>query len=204
MGRILFYLGATITGIVKKGREYKFDMPRIYSLSFLNFEPDLEAESSDIVHHIGLANLKHPKKRQSNIHLALVVLPRFKKTLEQCKTTFDMWLYLFNNLHKLDEIPASFKRSKFRGVFDIAEISNFNEDELREYEAIMKYADVYNATIAYAERQAEERGFGKGEKYGFGKGVMQTVKNMLADGATEFTELGPGNVLSGMVAKIRS
>ncbi|MCL2101222.1 MAG: Rpn family recombination-promoting nuclease/putative transposase [Fibromonadales bacterium] len=136
MGRMLFYLSLEITGIVKKGRDYNFDLPRIFSLSFLNFEPDLAAGSSDIVHHIGLANLKHPERRQSNIHLALVVLPKFKKTLEQCKTTLDLWLYLFKNMHKLDEIPAKFRKNEFRGVFDIAKISNFNERELRKYEGL--------------------------------------------------------------------
>ena len=65
--------------------------------------------------------------------------------------------------------------SKFRGVFDIAKISNFNERELREYEADMKYLDDYNAAIAYAEREA----FGKGDKSGFGRGVTQERKNFL-------------------------
>ena len=51
------------------------------------------------------------------------------------------------------------------------EISNFTEDELREYEAVMKYADVYNATIAYAKREAD--------KSGFGRGVTQERKNVL-------------------------
>ena len=30
----------------------------------------------------------------------------------------------------------------------------------------------------------------------------QTMINMLADGATSFTELGPGNVLQGLVKKV--
>ena len=32
----------------------------------------------------------------------------------------------------------------------------------------------------------------------------QTVENMIADGATDFTECGPGNVLQGLIKKIDS
>jgi [acyl-carrier-protein] S-malonyltransferase len=30
----------------------------------------------------------------------------------------------------------------------------------------------------------------------------QSVRQMIADGATEFVELGPGNVLQGLISKI--
>ena len=197
MGRILFYLSLTIAGIVKKGKDYKFDLPRIYSLSFLNFEPDLLVGNKDIVNHIGLTNLKYPERRHSDMHIALVVLPRFKKTLAQCKTTFDVWLYLFKNLHKLNEIPAKLRRGEFRGVFEIAEISNFNEDELREYEAEMKYLDDYNAAIAYAERQA----FGRGMKQNVKQTLLKTARNLKSMGISvakiaKATELTKAEVLA--------
>jgi len=159
LGRLLFYISQTITNLVKKGKKYNFDYPRIYSLSFLNYEPEPKGLKEDIVEHVGLFKIKkHPVKRYSHIHIALVILPRFKKTLEQCKTTSDLWLYLFKNLHKLNKIPSKFNNKLFRPVFEIAEISNFNESELLSYEANMKYLSDYDNTIAYAKKEAKKEG----------------------------------------------
>jgi len=186
IGKLLVYISQTITGLAKKGKAYKFDLPIVYSLSFLNYELEPEDKHGDITQHIGLSNLKHAKKRYPHIHIALVMLTRFKKTLEQCKTTRDLWLYLFRNLHKLDKIPPEFNNKLFRPVFEIAEICNFNEVELRDYEANMKYLDDYNATIEYAKKEAKREGMEKGvvigKKEGFIDGILQTAKNMLNEG----------------------
>jgi hypothetical protein len=63
------------------------------------------------------------------------ILKRFKKKLCRCRTTFDLWLYLFNNLHKLKNIPGKFNNDLFRPLFEVAEIAKFTEEELRIYEA---------------------------------------------------------------------
>jgi hypothetical protein len=70
-------------------------------------EPDseFEIESRNVVRHIGLSDLDNPKRRYNHIHLALVILARFNKTSEHCKTIMDKWLYLFRNLHKLKKLP---------------------------------------------------------------------------------------------------
>jgi len=186
IGRLLFYIGETITSLVKKGKNYKFDYPRIYSLSFLNYEPNPKDKCGDIVEHIALSKIKQPQKMYPHIHIALVMLTRFKKTLGQCKAIRDLWLYLFKNLHKLDKIPPKFNNKFFKHVFEVAEISNFTDRELRSYEANMKYISDYNNTIEYAKKEGvaigEARGVARGEKQGFLKGILQTAKNMLAEG----------------------
>ena len=52
----------------------------------------------------------------------------------------------------------------------MAEISNFNDRELRDYEANMKYSSDYENTIEYAKKE------------GVLKGILKTAKNMLKDG----------------------
>jgi len=170
LGRLLFYISQTITILVKKGKNYKFDYPKVYSLSFLNYEPIPKDKYGDVVRHIELSDVKRPRKRYNHMHIALALLTRFKKTLDQCKTTSDLWLYLFKNLHKLDKIPPKFNNKLFKPVFEIAEICNFNEVELRDYEANMKYLSDYNNTIEYAREE------------GVLKGILQTAKNMLNEG----------------------
>ena len=107
-------------------------------------------------------------RRYPNIHVALVILPRFKKSLEQCETICGRWLYLFKNLHRLDRIPPKFNSKLFRPVFEVAEICNFTDVELRDYEANMKYLNDYNNTIEYAKKEAlaigETRGMRKGRQ----------------------------------------
>ena len=180
IGRLLFYISQTISGLAKKGKKYNFNYPRVFSLSFLNFEPEPEEKSRKVVEHIGLVNLERSKKQYPHIHIALVMLTRFKKKLEECKTTCDLWLYLFKNLHKMKKIPPKFRSKRWRSVFDVAEISNFNEIELRDYEANMKYCNDYENTIEYAGKEGEARGEARGIVIGESRGEARGMDKIFA------------------------
>jgi hypothetical protein len=66
----------------------------------------------------------------------------------------------------------------FKRILDIARISNFNVEELMDYESDMKhYSDHMNA-LAYAKK----KGDAMGEARGVTIGLKRAARNMLGDG----------------------
>ncbi|MCL1966867.1 MAG: Rpn family recombination-promoting nuclease/putative transposase, partial [Fibromonadales bacterium] len=61
------------------------------------------------------------------------MLPKFTKTIDQCKSLQDWWLYLFNHIHELDDIPPELLRlseKAFQDLFETAKIAKFTKSEL--------------------------------------------------------------------------
>jgi predicted transposase/invertase (TIGR01784 family) len=102
--------------------------------------------------------------------MTFVILPRFKKKEHECKTIMDKLLFSLKNGHKLNKVPKDFKERELKDIFNIAEISNFNSDELYRYEAIMRNEYDQRACLAYAKEE------------GVVIGVEKTARNMLAKG----------------------
>ncbi|MCL1957449.1 MAG: Rpn family recombination-promoting nuclease/putative transposase, partial [Fibromonadales bacterium] len=140
--------------------------PKLYSISFMEFDLDFGKGCTEIVQHLSIRNDKHPEVSYDMLQMTFVILPRFNKTESECKTVMDKILFAFKNGHKLKKAPKSFKERELKDIFNIAEISNFTESELYRYEAVMMNKYDQRACIAYAEK----------------KGVMKTAKNMLAKG----------------------
>jgi predicted transposase/invertase (TIGR01784 family) len=176
--RSLFYLCIAVANLAKKGRmeskgkkiPYDYDIPVVYTLSFINFDTDFGKNCDEVVQYISLSNELHPEIRYDIMRLIYVRLPKFAKAEEQCKNNLDRLLFIFKNAHNLDKIPKNFKKMAFKRLFEIARISNFTEEELMDYESDMKrFSDHMNA-LAYAEEKGETRG------------LKKVARNMLAKG----------------------
>jgi predicted transposase/invertase (TIGR01784 family) len=110
--------------------------------------------------------------------MTFVILPRFKKKESECKTIMDKLIFSLKNGHKLKRVPKDFKERELKDIFSIAEISNFNSDELRRYETTMMNKYDQRACLAYAEKIGLE----KGETRGLERGKSEIARNMLGEG----------------------
>jgi len=119
------------------------------------------------VQYISLANDKHPDIRYKYINISLAMLPKFTKTINQCKSLQDWWLYLFNHIHELDDIPPELLKlseKAFQDLFETAKIAKFTKSELLNYEEKMKQWNDSKAIMDYAVATGFEKGIEKGRE----------------------------------------
>ena len=97
---------------------------------------------------------------------------------EECKTLQDRLIFSLCHTHEMDSKPEQFAESLFDRLFEIARISNFNAEELAEYEANRMNMLDYNASMKFARKE----GFARGEARGEAKGILRTARKMKAEG----------------------
>jgi predicted transposase/invertase (TIGR01784 family) len=205
--RSLFYLCMAVANLAKKGKmesrgkkiPYDYNIPVVYTLSFLDFDADFGKGCDEVIQYLSLSNELHPEVRYENLmRLIYVRLTKFDKTEEECKSNLDKMLFIFKNAHTLGKVPKSFNKMVFKRLFEIARISNFTNEELMDYESDMKrFSDHANA-LAWAE----EKGLAKGEARGEAR-VMKIAKNMLAKGYSVAEVIGITNLPRKEIAALR-
>ena len=113
---------------------------------------------------------------------------RFRET--ELVTMYDKWMYVLKNLSALMQRPSALQERVFTRLFEQAEISKFNPQELKSYEdSVNAYRDIVNAIKTaekkkYAEGEADgmAKGLAKGLAKGRINGLTEVAKNMLAKG----------------------
>jgi predicted transposase/invertase (TIGR01784 family) len=188
-----------ISSLATKGKKFDFNIPKLYSISFLEFELDFGKGCTEVIQHLSMRNDKHPEVSYGMLQMTFVILPRFKKTESECETVMDKFLFALKNGHKLKGVPKSFRDRELRDIFRIAEISNFTESEIKQYEAVMMNRYDYKATIAYAKEEGEA----KGEARGVGIGLKRAARNMLAKGYSVADVIGITNLPREQVMALR-
>jgi predicted transposase/invertase (TIGR01784 family) len=183
--RVIYYLSMAITDSGRKGDDWDFNFPNVYSLNFLNYDLYFGKNNENVIQYLCLCNEEHPEVRYDYMNLVFVRLAKFNKSIEECECFRDKLLFFLCNAHKLEDRPKQLEGKLFDRLFEIARISNFSAEELAEYEANRMNMLDYNASMKFARKEGmafgEARGMKKGVAIGeaIGEARLNRVKELI-------------------------
>ena len=158
--RTIYYSTFPIREQAEKGK-WDYNLKAVYCVGILDFTFDdyeTEPEKGEVVHTIKLKN-QNGKIFYEKLTYIYLEMPNFKKLENELSTRLDKWLYFIKNLEDFQDIPTIFTDAIFNQAFEKAELVNYNQVELNNYENSLKvYRDLNNVIdTAYEEGKLEEK-----------------------------------------------
>lgn len=174
--RALFYTTFPIKEQSEQGN-WDFQLNPIYYIALLDFFYDADEEKAKVKREVQLKD-QDCEVFFDKMQYIFLQMPAFNKTEEQLTTRYDKWLYFLKNLEDFNEIPTILNEPIFEKAFGIAEIANFNSQQLEAYQkSLLSYRDLVNVMAT-----KYEEGMQKGIKRGIEQGIQKVVIRCLEQG----------------------
>lgn len=189
--RSIYYSTFPISEQAKRG-DWNYELHDVYTIGILNFAfpEDKKADDDGIYREVKLMDTRTKKVFYDKLTYIYVELENFKKTLEECTTILDKWLFCLKNMQNLMERPAELQGRIFERLFKTAEIAKFNTNERREYEVSMNsYREIKNSMDS-AEKAGIRKGIKKGRKEGREEGLKEGRQEGLQEVAQKMKSEG--------------
>ena len=177
--RSLYYATFPIREQAQKGAEWNYELKHVYVVALLNYNMSEPAFAKDTINHdIGLLDKQTHRVFNDKLTFKYVEISKFDKRIEELKTNYDKWLFVLQNLSRLNSQPKYLQTAVFTRLFKQTEIAGFTRTELREYEDSLKaFRDLRN-TLDNAKQEGRAEGRAEGEK----DKAIEIAKNLLEMG----------------------
>ena len=189
--RSLFYSTFAIQEQAPKGQDWDFRLTDVYTIGIMDFAFD-DTRPEQFQHTVKLVELATQEIFYDKLTFIYLEMAKFNKTEAELVTHFDKWLYLLKNLHKFRDIPTVLQERIFRKVFQIAEVSNLNKEEMNAYdrrpgEADLKYRRDWKNAMDFAVKEAVEKAVEKTKEETSRRKQLEIAKNFKQAGVAPDT-----------------
>jgi len=175
--RSLYYSTFPIQEQAPEGENWNYQLKEVYTIGIMDFSFD-DTHPAQFQHEVKLIEVQTKEVFYDKLTLIYLEMSKFNKTETELVTHFDKWLYLLKNLHRFTEIPSVLQERIFRKVFKIAEVSNLNEEDMKTYEASLKYKRDWKNALDTAIAEGKEKGIKEGIKEGKKKRNIEIAKSL--------------------------
>ena len=176
--RLRLYMARIKSEILKAGSK-SYKLPSAFFIGFLNYNRN---ESEFYFTEECWFNLQTKEIVNKKDFHVFVELPKFGKQPGECESFRDKIIWLFKNLHTIEERPESFGERLFDRIFDMLEISKLNREDYMAYWDGFEDVDEVQLAIECAAEEASEVAFLQGEARGVTEGIMRSAQRMLEKG----------------------
>lgn len=163
--------------------EWDYNLKAVYTIGILDFVFDEDKNDEKFIYKVKLTDIETNKIFYNKLTFVYLEMPKYSKDEKDLETNFDKWLYVLKNLPNLTSRPARLQERVFKKLFEVAEIANFSQKQLEDYEESLKIYRDMKGVIETAKIEGEEKGRAEGEKIGIEKGIekgkLEVARNLL-------------------------
>ena len=151
-------------------------------MGILNFSVS-DFEDENYLHYGQITDRDTNKVMYNKLSFIYIELPKFKKTEKELSNHLEKWLWFFNELSELDEIPESFKGDIIKDAFSLSELAKMKPQKRKEYKLSLKHYRDWKNTLDTAEAKGREEGKEEGREEGLEQGAykrnIEIAKNLI-------------------------
>ena len=175
--RALYYTSFPISGQSSRG-DWDFQLTPVYFIGLLDFEVDRFKDNPNYIHHGKITDIYTKEVMYDQLNMIYIEIPKLKKKKEEITKHLEWWIYVIQNLHKLNDIPDNLKGDIIEDAFNKANFLKLSKEEQAKYHQNLKiYRDLVNSFSS-----AKNKGFEKGLKKGIEAGIQEGLKQGIEKG----------------------
>lgn len=173
--RSIYYSTFPIAEQAQRGN-WNYELHDVYTIGILNFTfPEDKHSDSNIFREVKLMDTDSHEIFYDKLTYIYVELANFHKTLEECDSLLEKWIYCLRNLQNLMSRPLALQGRVFEKLFKTAEIAKMTTEDRRAYElSANAYRDIKNGMDA-AKREGMDKGIAIGTEKGIAIGTEKGI-----------------------------
>jgi len=214
--RAIFYIASKLHEFGPKGNSgWDYNLPEIYFIALVDFKLT-DSPEGKYLHRVWLREEESKNIFHNKLGLIFLELPNFVLPSNAVLTGLDRWMFVLQNMGKMEKIPVFLQRRIFQKLFKIAEVANLKKEEYMLYErSLMEKWDAYaikkfaRENLKKALKEGMEKGIKEGREEGREAGIEEgkklVVKNLLSSGKFTISEIASfAEVPEAFVRKIKN